>query len=160
MYQEPTRRLSDLSQRCHVRKFACLLARPLRLRSPLLGSRGGGLNDPRRSDCGFRSPLLLLLLLPVLARKVLRSGHDDHHDRSHYHQPEIKQNWYCDPASEVIVEERYGKVNRSVQEDHHQEAPPCAIVHPGEEDTKCEGREHETSVDEGSVARCSVQPKR
>src|SRR5215203_5417927 len=30
MYQEPTRRLSDLSQRCHVRKFACLLARPLR----------------------------------------------------------------------------------------------------------------------------------
>src|SRR5829696_8487116 len=31
MYQEPTRRLSDLSQRCHVRKFACLLARPLRL---------------------------------------------------------------------------------------------------------------------------------
>src|SRR5215203_6682125 len=29
MYQEPTRRLSDLSQRCHVRKFACLLARPL-----------------------------------------------------------------------------------------------------------------------------------
>src|SRR5215218_6116367 len=32
MYQEPTRRLADLSQRCHVRKFACLLARPLSLR--------------------------------------------------------------------------------------------------------------------------------
>src|SRR5215218_4298198 len=51
--------------------------------SSLLSSRGGGLNDPRSSDCGLRSSLLPLLLLPVLAGKVLRPGHDDHYDRSH-----------------------------------------------------------------------------
>jgi len=30
MYQEPTRRLPNLSERCHVRKIARLLAQPLK----------------------------------------------------------------------------------------------------------------------------------
>src|SRR5829696_486256 len=60
MYQEPTRRLSDLSQRCHVRKFACLLARPLS--TPVDGDqgKGAGLTDrvsPHRP--GPRPALLL-----------------------------------------------------------------------------------------------------
>src|SRR5215211_9092749 len=47
MYQEPTRRLSDLSERCHVRKFACLLARPLRVPAQKVALSTGG--DPLAS---------------------------------------------------------------------------------------------------------------
>src|SRR5215208_8500983 len=123
-------------------------------------SRRAGLNGPRRcSDSRLRSPFLLLLLL-MLAGKVLRSGPDNHHDRSHYSQPEIQQYGHRDPAPEGIVEEPYRKVNRGVQQDHHQEAPPGTVVHPGEEDAHSEDRDHKTSVDEGSAARCSGQPQR
>src|SRR5829696_9968468 len=70
------------------------------LRSPQLSSRGRGLNDPgRRSDYGLRS--LLHLLLPVLAGKVLRPGHDDHYDRHHYLQTEIQENGHHGLSPEV-----------------------------------------------------------
>src|SRR5215216_4730307 len=91
-----------------------------------LGSRRGGLNDPRRrSDPRLRSSLLLLL--PVLARKVLRSCHDDHHYRRHYQQPEIQQNGHRGPAPEIVDSECNRKVIRSVQQDHEKKAPPVLL---------------------------------
>src|SRR5215211_4978330 len=97
----------------------------------LLSSRGGWLNSPRRrSDPRLRSPLLLLLLL-ALSRQMLRPGPDDHPDRRHYHQPPVEQNGYRGPSPKIVDGERYGKVKSGVQKDHHQEAAPGAVVHPG-----------------------------
>src|SRR5215218_1114780 len=128
------------------------------LRSPLLSSRGRGLNDPgRRSDYGRRSPLHLLL--PVLARKVLRPSHDDHYNRHHYLQTEIQENGHHGLSPE-IAGDRKRKVNRGVQQDHHQEAAPGAVVHPGEDDAHCECRDHESRVEGGSIKGISGQPKR
>src|SRR5215208_7188510 len=104
-----------------------------------VSSRGGWLNSPgRRSDPRLRSPLLLLLLLLALARQMLRPGPDDHHDRRHYHQPPVEQNGNRGPSPKIVDGERYGKVKRGVRQDHHQEAPPGAVVHPGEDHAKRE----------------------
>src|SRR5829696_2184873 len=65
MYQEPTRRLSDLSQRCHVRKFACLLARPLsgNLRDVAVPRRQSTISSVanRRVDGSLRSGVVRTL---------------------------------------------------------------------------------------------------
>src|SRR5215211_427510 len=59
MYQEPTRRLSDLSERCHVRKFACLLARPLSHSSTTSDGGQGGQTEATTvttAEAGTSSP--------------------------------------------------------------------------------------------------------
>src|SRR3954462_14540902 len=116
IFSSPTRLLStlvdkdkeELGTSCLSSSYSGLLSSPrecARLRSPLLSSRGGGLNNPRRcSDPRFRS-YQLLLLLPVLAREVLRPGHDDHHDRSHYKQPEIEQDGHGGLGPQVVDDE-------------------------------------------------------
>src|SRR5215217_2585340 len=127
----------------------------------LLSSRGGWLNSPRRrSDPRLRSPLLLLLLLLALSRQMLRPGPDDHPNRRHYHQPPVEQNGYRGPSPKIVDDERYGKVNRGVRQDHHQEATSGAVVHPGEYHAQSEDPDNEGDVEGGSFNRISGQPQR
>src|SRR5215217_718868 len=91
---------------------------------------------------------------------MLRPGPDDHHDRRHYHQPPVEQNGYRGPSPKIVDGERYGKVKRGVRQDHHQEATPCAVVHPGEYHAQSEDRDKERDVEGGSFNRISGQPQR
>jgi hypothetical protein len=63
----------------------------------------------------------------VLAAKVLRTVHDDHHDRRHYCQPDIEQKGQRHLAPEAFEEERDRKVERRVDQDHQQKAPPVLL---------------------------------
>jgi hypothetical protein len=65
----------------------------------------------RRRDLGLR----VLLLLSVFARQMRMPCHNDHHDRSHYHQPDKEREGHHGPAPEGFEEERQRKVRRSVQ---------------------------------------------
>jgi hypothetical protein len=102
----------------------------------------------------------LLLLLLVLAGEVFRPCPDDHYDRHHYQQPEIKQDGQRSPAPEEVGGERNRKVNRGVQQDHQKKATPGAVVHPGEDDAQREARDRESGVEGGSSTRYSLQPPR
>src|SRR5215203_2198491 len=85
MYQEPTRRLPNLSERCHVRKIARLLAQPLSpVGSPIFGvtkssKRASAMSATHTTHSDQANHAAVRLLIGLISRPCSLAPSSQHH---------------------------------------------------------------------------------